>query len=76
MLYRPYARRTSSGAGGFYWLVRHYSDPHKQPTVVDRGEGGAARGRIEAYVRRLAAGSGTDRQIAARCWYAGWEARP
>lgn len=74
MLCRPYPRPTSTGARGFYWLVRHYVE-NKPPVVIDRGEGQAAKDRIERYVRTLAAGSATDSRLAAQCWIAGWQAR-
>jgi hypothetical protein len=72
MYVRPYGKQQHNGAMAFYWLTRVDAGGER---VVDRGEGLAAKGRIERFVRRLAGGTSPDWVLAARARNTGWEVR-
>ena len=72
MYVRPYAKPRWSGAMAFYWLTRVDGSGER---VVDRGDGLAAKRRIERFLRQLAGGSSPDWVLAARARNTGWELR-
>lgn len=75
MYVRPYAVKRGNGAMAFYWLTRT-DRPGPGEEVVDRGEGLAAKNRIERFLRQLRGGTSPDWVLAARALYVGWERRP
>lgn len=72
MVARPYAQTSHSGAMAYYWLTRV---TWTGEAIVDRGEGGAAKRRIERWLRQVRAGSSPDWMLAARALAGGWEIR-
>jgi hypothetical protein len=74
MYARPYAQTNHRGAMAYYWLTRT-DRPGPGEEIVDRGEGAAAKRRIERFLRQLLAGTSPDWVLASRALQVGWEIR-